>query len=189
MHSMVRKTAFLVEDTRSTSQDAAGGIARRVTAMAVLSNPCIGESAQPLAALSQAALEIGETLMPRVLELLGAPAVAYGKGAIVGTRGEAEHAAALLHPTLGRAMRGAIGGGAALIPSTAKVAAPGATIDVPVGHKDEAWSFGHIDTVTTGLAQAPLADEILLVIVLAASSRADARITSSGPANPAAVPR
>jgi len=176
----LRKTAFLVDETASTLPD--GPVkARRIAGMAVFSNPCVAEGAQPLSALSEAAVEIGDRLMARMVALLEAPVVAYGKGAIVGTLGNAEHAAALLHPTLGRSIRGAIGGGAALIPSNAKVAAVGATIDVPVGHRDEAWSFGHIDTLTIGLADAPLPHEIVLIIVVASAMRANARIVSSGP--------
>lgn len=175
-----RKVAFLLEEIAATSTDHETA-ARRVAGMAVFANPCVGENAQPLSALSEMAVEIGDSLMARALPLLGEPAVAYGKGAIVGAMGEAEHAAALLHPTLGRSIRGAIGGGAALIPSNGKVAALGAMIDVPVGHRDEAWSFGHIDTLTTGLADAPLSNEIVLIIVVAASTRANARIVSSGP--------
>ena len=35
-----------------------------------------------------------------------------------------------------------IGGGEALIPSSVKVAAAGAPIDIPLSHKDNPWSFG-----------------------------------------------
>jgi hypothetical protein len=181
----LRKTAFLVDETASTSTDDPGG-ARRVAGMAVFTNPCVGDQPAPLSAMSEMAVEVGDALMTRMLSLLDAPAVAYGKAALVGALGDTEHAAALLHPTLGRSIRGAIGGGAALIPSNGKVGALGATIDVPIGHRDEAWSFGHIDTLTIGLADAPLPNEILLVIVIAASTRANARIVSSGP--PAGAP-
>ena len=39
---------------------------------------------------------------------------------------------------LGKPMRGAIGGGKAVIPANVKIGCPGTTIDVPLGHKDEA---------------------------------------------------
>ena len=52
-------------------------------------------------------------------------------------------------------MRAAVGGDAALIPSNAKLAALGTPIDLPLGHKDEVWSFDHFDTMTVMVANAP----------------------------------
>ena len=76
------------------------------------------------------------------------PAVSYGKDAIVGVDGEMEHGGACVHPMLGKPMRCAIGGGKAVISSNVKVAAVGASLDVPLGHKDDSWSFPHFDTIT-----------------------------------------
>ena len=70
--------------------------------------------------------------------LLGAPAVSYGKGAIVGVNGEMEHGGACVHPMLGRPMRAAVGGGEAVIPSNVKVAAAGAALD----HGDQQVRIG-----------------------------------------------
>ncbi len=52
-------------------------------------------------------------------------AISYGKAAIVGTSGDIEHAAAILHPRMGKPMRDAIGGGKAIIPSNVKIGAVG----------------------------------------------------------------
>jgi hypothetical protein len=62
------------------------------------------------------------------------------KEAIVGAAGEMEHGGAWVHPMLGKPMRAAIGGGKAVIGSNVKAAA-GAVLDVPLGHKDDSWSF------------------------------------------------
>jgi hypothetical protein len=59
-----------------------------------------------------------------------------------------EHGGACVHPMLGKPMRYAIGGGKAVISSNVKVAAVGASLDVPLGHKDDSWSFPHFDTIT-----------------------------------------
>jgi hypothetical protein len=66
---------------------------------------------------------LGERLMPQLVKLLDGPAVSYGKGAIVGVASEMEHGGACVHPTLGKPMRAAIGGGKAVIGSNVKVAA------------------------------------------------------------------
>src|SRR5215510_1206831 len=46
-----------------------------------------------------------------------------------------EHGGACVHPMLGKPMRAAIGGGKAVIGSNVKVAAAGALLDVPLGHR------------------------------------------------------
>ena len=79
---------------------------------------------------------LGERLMPELVKSLDGPAVSYGKGAIVGVAGEMEHGGACVHPMLGKPMRAAIGGGKAVIGANVKVAAAGAVLDVPLGHKD-----------------------------------------------------
>jgi hypothetical protein len=81
--------------------------------------------------------------------------VSYGKGALVGVDGEMEHGGACVHPMLGKLMRAAIGGGTAVISSNAKVAAAGASLDVPLGHKDNSWSFPHFDMITVSVATRP----------------------------------
>ena len=79
----------------------------------------------------------------------------YGKGAIVGTRGELEHTAAVLHPRFGAPVRAAIGGGADIIPGTKKVAGPGASITMPIGNKDDRWVFDDMDAAEVAIADAP----------------------------------
>ena len=47
--------------------------------------------------------------------------------------------------------RAAIGGGKAVIGSNVKVAAAGAVLNVPLGHKDDPCSFPHLDTITVSV--------------------------------------
>jgi hypothetical protein len=110
-------------------------------------------------------------LMPDLVRLLPNPAISYGKGAIVGTGGEFEHGGACIHPMLGKPMRAAIGGGKAVIPSNVKVAPAGTSLDVPLGHKDDPWSFDHFDTITVSVPDAPRADEIIVIMALADGGR------------------
>lgn len=151
-------------------------VVTRVTAVAVVHNEYAGRYADDLSAMFDLGAQVAERLMPEAVKLLPGPVVAYGKGAIVGVNGELEHAAAILHPKMGKPMRQAIGGGEAIIPSTSKVAAAGATLDVPLGHKDNVWSFDEIDTVSVSVADAPRPDEIVVVIVLSDGPRPHARV-------------
>jgi hypothetical protein len=82
----------------------------------------------------------------------------------------------LLHPKLGKPMRAAIGGGQAIIPSNVKVATAGTPIDVPLGHKDNVWSFDHFDTMTVMVPDSPRPDEIVMVVAVADGGRPHPRV-------------
>jgi hypothetical protein len=82
-----------------------------------------------------------------------------------------ELGAACVHPKLGRPMRAAVGGGEALIPSNVKVGPAGTAIDVPLGHKDNPWSFDHFDTMTLTVPDAPRPGEILIAMAIADGGR------------------
>jgi hypothetical protein len=82
----------------------------------------------------------------------------------------------MIHPKLGKPMRAAVGGGKALIASNAKVAAVGTPIDLPLGHKDDPWSFDHFDTMTVMVGDAPRPDEIVLCMAVADGGRPHPRV-------------
>ena len=167
----VRKILMTSEDVLTEQGQRLTRPVRRVAGIAVIRNPYAGKDVADLSALFEVGAELGALLMKRVADLLGTPAVSYGKAAVVGTLGEMEHGAAIIHPKLGKPMREAIGGGAAIIPSNAKVAAPGTPIDVPLGHKDDVWSFDHFDTMTVVVPDAPRPDEIVVVMAVADGGR------------------
>ncbi|MBZ9856435.1 amino acid synthesis family protein [Mesorhizobium sp. CA13] len=149
----------------------------RAAACAVVQNPLAGKAAEDLLELVSYGAELGDLLVREAAMLLSKPVVSYGKAAIVGPGGDIEHAAAILHPRMGKPIRAFIGGGKALISSTQKVATAGSSIDVPLGHKDEAWSFDHIDTMTVAVRSAPRADEIVVVVALSDGGRPRPRLS------------
>jgi Amino acid synthesis len=146
--------------------------------MAVIRNPFAGRFVDDLRPLFEAGALLGGRLIPELVKLLDGPAVSYGKGAIVGVDGEMEHGGACVHPMLGKPMRAAIGGGRAVISSNVKVAAAGASLDVPLGHKDDSWSFPHFDTITVSVPDAPRPNEILVVMAIADGGRLQNRCGS-----------
>jgi len=171
-----RKIIISQETVHAESGKAAPRPVTRAFGIAVIANPYAGRHVQDLSPLFDTGAQIAETLMPELVERLPGKAIAYGKAAIVGVNGDIEHAAALLHPKMGKPMRAAIGGGEAIIPSTSKVASAGATIDVPLGNKDNVWAFDEIDTITVSVADAPRPDEIVVVIALSDGGRPDPRV-------------
>ena len=105
--------------------------------------------------------ELGDYLGRAAIDTLQARAVSYGKGAIVGTAGDIEHADAIIHPRReNRSATQSAAGGQAIIRSNVKVAATGASIHVPLGHKDDVWSFDEIDTMTVSIPSAPRPEEM-----------------------------
>lgn len=172
----IRKIVIQRETLLAEAGTEAASRVTRVIAAAVFPNPFAGRFGQDLAPLYDLGAEIGARLVPEALVALGAPAISYGKAALVGVNGDMEHGHALLHPKLGKPMRAAIGGGAALIPATVKLSSAGASLEVPLGHKDDLWSFDHIDTMTLCIADAPRPDEIVMAVAFADGARINARV-------------
>ena len=176
----LRKTVIVKETIEADDLGRACAPVVRVAALAVIRNPFDGKKADDLTPLFDMGGELGARLMDDLVAQLGSAPVSYGKAAIVGVAGEMEHGGAMTHPKLGKPMRAAVGGGEALIPSNVKVAAPGTAIDMPLGHKDVAWSFDHFDTMTVMVPDAPRPDEIVLVMAVADGGRPNPRC-GSGP--------
>lgn len=152
----------------------------RIAAIAVFRNPLAGRFASDLSPLFEIGAELGEALAKQAVLQLGAPPVSYGKAAIVGINGDMEHGGAVIHPKLGAPMRAAAGGGQAVIPSNVKLGPPGTAIDVPLGHKDNPWSFDHFDTMTLSVPDGPGPDEIAMILAYADRGRPIPRC-GSGP--------
>jgi Amino acid synthesis len=167
----IRKSLLLRDKVTSEMGHIADRPIIRAVAMAVIENPFAGRYVEDLAELFEAGRLVGEQLMPDLVGLLSQSPVSYGKGAIVGVGGEFEHGGACIHPLLGKPMRAAVGGGKAVIPSNVKVAGCGASLDVPLGHKDDPWSFDHFDTITVAMPSAPQPDEIVIVLAVADGGR------------------
>ena len=128
----------------------------------------------------------------------------YGKGAIVGAAGELEHGA-LWHVPGGYAMRELLGwkgdrnayakgeaevkkylsenqpanqpaNALSIVPSTKKVGGPGTALDVPLTHINASYVRSHFDAIEVRVPGAPVADEIVFILVMGTGSRIHARV-------------
>ena len=179
MKAKIRKLIVSVEETRQDMGKAVEPPTRKAAAVAVIENPFAGQYVQDLKPLMDIGEELGDLLTRRCVAALGIDggrAESYGKAAIVGEQGELEHAAAILHPQMGKPVRAVLTKGAALIPSAKKQGGPGTPIDVPLGHKDAAFVRSHFDAIEVRLADAPRANEILVAIAVTDSGRPLPRI-------------
>jgi hypothetical protein len=179
MSADIRKIVTILEETLVEGEKPVSPPTRRAAAIAVIRNPHAGKYVEKLDDLIAAGEELGRLLGERAVAALGVPGdrvESYGKAALVGADGELEHAAAILHPKLGAPLRKVLGKGAALIPSSKKRGAPGAPLDIPLGHKDAAFVRSHFDGMEVHISDAPRANEIMVAIAVTDSGRPHARV-------------
>jgi hypothetical protein len=175
----IRKLVTIVEETRIEIGKDIDPPTRRSAALAVIENPYAERYQEDLEDLMRIGEELGSLLGERAVRALGIEAAAvesFGKAAIVGESGELEHAAAILHPRLGKPLRKAVQKGASLVPSSKKMGGPGTQIDVPLGHKDAAFVRSHFDAMEVRVSDAPRRNEIVVAVVVTDSGRPLPRI-------------
>lgn len=174
MSANIRKIVVTVEETHREIGRAINPATRKAVAIAVIENPFAGVYQEDLTDLMDIGAELGALLGKKCVEALGidpSQAESYGKSAMIGENGELEHAAAILHPKLGKPLRDAVQKGAALVPSSKKMGSPGQVLDVPLGHKDAAYVRSHFDGIEVRLNDAPRANEIMVAVAVTDSGR------------------
>ncbi len=170
----IRKIIVTVDEIHIEQGQAVSPPTRRAAAIAVIANPFAGRFEKDLTALMDVGEELGGLLGQRAVAALGiepAQVESYGKAALVGENGELEHAAAILHPKLGKPLRAAVEKGAALVPSSKKRGGMGTPLDIPLGHKDAAFVRSHFDGMEVRVNDAPRANEILVAVAVTDSGR------------------
>jgi hypothetical protein len=175
----IRKIYTVIEETHADGTVELDKPTRKAAVAAVFNNPFAGKYQEDLSLLYEWSEQLGEMLTRKAVAALGiAPdkVHSYGKGAMVGSKGELEHCAAMMHPALGKPMRDNVGGGKALIPSAKKLGFPGAALDVPLHFKDAAFVRSHFDAMEVRLSDAPRDDELVLIVALTDSGRPVARV-------------
>lgn len=174
----VRKIITIEEEIFHEGGPVAARPLRRGAAMAVIKNPHAGRYVEDIQGTMKALEPLGLMLANRLTGILGGdPSLieGYGKGAIVGEAGELEHGA-LWHVPGGYAMREGLDGAKAIVPSTKKVGGIGARLDVPITHINASYVRSHFDAMEVGVADAPRADEMVVILVMTTGPRIHARV-------------
>ena len=179
--AIIRRIQFVTDRVMTDGHGQSCSPIMRAAALILVKNPLAGVFRKDLTPLFEIGAELGEMFAADVVAKLDRPAVSYGKAAIVGADGDMEQGGGIIHPRLGAPMRAACGGGEAVIPSNVKLGGLGASIDLPLGHKDNPWSFDHFDTMTLSVPDGPKPDEIVVRIAYADGGRPIPRC-GSGPA-------
>jgi hypothetical protein len=180
MPLQMRKVVTFMEDIIVEGGKPGTRPVRMIAAAAVLRNPWHGrgfvDNLRP--EILAAAPELGETLVPIILEHCGSKdfVEAYGKAAVVGTGGEIEHASALIHTLrFGNAFREAVDG-KSYLSFTNKRGAPGCSIAIPMMHKLDEGMRSHYLTVEFTVNDAPAPDEIVVALGASTGGRLHPRI-------------
>lgn len=173
----IKRTLSFVDEVAAEAGQRVDPALRKVAVVAVIDNPFAGRFERDLRPLTDASAEIGRHICQRAIGLM-APykAASYGKAAVIGMNGEQEHGVAMLTTVFGNVMREAAGGGQAWISSLTKRAAPGATIDIPLAHKDALYVRSHYDGITITLPDAPLPNELAIIVAFANRGRPNHRV-------------
>lgn len=185
----MRQIYVTVQDIFSEGGRQVSSPARRVAACGVVHNPFAGmPPIDDFSELVDLSVEAGEILTKRALDALGDMRPrGYGKAVIVGSSGDLEHGAAMIHIRVGLPMRQQAGGGPALIPGNGKVGAMGSSIDIIFGGMEDSWDYDAMDSMTIAVPDAPKPDEILLAIAFLGGARPNARIKGNPPEQVAAL--
>lgn len=176
----VRKVTVLTEEILRDGSGALATSVTRAAAAAVIRNPWSGSAVSTDLApeTERIAPVLAKVLTDRLTAALGGAGEieAFGKSAVVGLKGEVEHAAALIHtPYFGNLVREFLEGTSILSFSDER-AEPGTTIAVPMWHKEAASTRSHYQTLTLNLSDAPHPDEIVVIAAASTGSRPHPRI-------------
>jgi hypothetical protein len=174
----LRKQLIILEDILHEGGKPPARPLRRGAILSVIANPFAGSHHDEIAPFMEVLKPLGLAMANRLIAALGGDPAAiegYGKGAIVGEAGEIEHGA-LWHVPGGYAMREALGGAKAIVPSTKKVGGLGARLDIPLTHINASYVRSHFDAMEVGVPDAPRADELVLVLVMTDGPRIHQRM-------------
>lgn len=172
----IRKRALIVEEIYHEGGPVAETPLLRGAVLAVITNPFAGRFEPEIQGFMDDLRPLGLDMAQKLAVALGGAdrIEGYGKASLVGSAGELEHGA-LWHAPGGYAMREAIGGTKAIVPSAKKVGGTGARIDVPVTHINASYVRSHFDSMEVGLNDAPRAGEMLLALVMTTGPRVHSR--------------
>ncbi len=173
----VRKMQLILEEVRHDFGPAPEKPRRLGAILACVANPFAGDYEADLQPAMEDLKPLGAEMSERLIAALGGKDQidGYGKGAIVGERGELEHGA-LWHVPGGYAMRGQLGESNAIVPSCMKRGGIGSRLDIPLGHINAAYVRSHFDGIEVGLPDGPRADEIVFGLAMSCGGRVHSRM-------------
>ena len=173
----VRKIVTHIENIYHEGGQAHSDPIKKGAVLIVLKNPYAGSYVEDITPMMEALKPIGLDAANQLIELLGGveQIQSYGKGSIVGEAGELEHGA-LWHVPGGYAMREALGGALAIVPSAKKVGGIGSCLDIPITHINASYVRSHFDAMEVSVQDAPRPNELIYGLVMTTGGRTHPRV-------------
>jgi hypothetical protein len=176
----IRKICTYVEEVIIEGGKKADRPVKMAAVAAVIENPWHGkgfvDDLKP--EILDGCSELGAMIVDKLVGIMGGSEniEAYGKSAVVGMEGEIEHASGVIHTLrFGNHYRDAVNAKSYLC-FTNKRGSGGTSIQVPMMHKDDEGMRSHYITLEMNIADAPAANEIVVVLGASDGGRVHPRI-------------
>jgi len=173
----IRKTVVMVETIRHDGGAPPAEALRLAVAAAVMANPFAGRADADLlefqAALKPLAIELSQQLLD-ALRVDAKAIEVFGKGAIVGTDGELEHAAAW-HAPGGAGIKEVLSA-RGFVSAGKMMGALGARLQVPLVYINSPWVRSHFNSVELTIYDAPKPRELVFALAVGTGGRIHARL-------------
>ena len=180
MAVQIRKTILNIENTYIEGGKVAPKALKLVAAIAIIRNPWAGtgyvEDLRPC--IQDCAPTLGEMLTNMIIDHVGGgdKVEGYGKAAIVGLKGELEHASGLIHTLrFGNHYREAVGAKTFLAFTNIRGGANTA-LQIPLMDKSDTGRRSHYLTIHLSIPDAPADDEIVIALGASIGGRPHHRI-------------
>ena len=173
----VRKFVVCVESVHHDGGPRANPPVRKAVCGAVIANPYAGTYEADLTAWMEALRPLAVDLTGRLLEALRAgpgSIQAFGKGALVGSDGEHEHAA-VWHAPGGHGLKSVLKA-RGFVTAGQAMGAVGARLHIPLVYVNSPWVRSHFDSIDLTIADAPRPREIVFALAVSTGGRVHARL-------------
>ncbi|NLY34848.1 MAG: amino acid synthesis family protein [Alcaligenaceae bacterium] len=176
MEIEIRKTVLTLEDIYHDGGPPVQEPLKCAVAFAVVKNPFAGRYEENLIDFMKALRNVGFDLATKLVNALGKDKVeSYGKAAIVGLNGEAEHGA-VWHEAGGWAMREVLGNPKAMVPASQVTASAGFRLIMPLHYIHASYVRSHFNSIEVGAVDSPKPDELLFALGMATGPRLHSRL-------------
>lgn len=172
----IRKTVLTIEEIYHDGGPTTQTPLRCAAAFAIVKNPYAGHYEENLIDFMRELRAVGLDLATRLVNTLGKENVkSYGKAAIVGLNGEAEHGA-VWHEAGGWAMREVLGEPKAMVPASQITASAGFRLIMPLHYIHASYVRSHFNSIEVGSVDAPKPNELLFALGMATGPRLHSRL-------------
>jgi len=173
----IRKSVLYVETIHHDGGTPPEKPLRIAVAGVVMDNPFAGRYEADLMPFMNSLRPLSVDLSHRLLEALGAAkedAQIFGKGSMVGTDGELEHAA-MWHAPGGGGMKEVLGA-KGFVSAGKMVATLGSRLQIPLVYVNSPWVRSHYNTTELCIHDAPRPRELVFALAMGTGGRIHARL-------------